>query len=182
VASVFLLVGGIGIMNIMLVSVTERTREIGVRMAVGGKSRHILMQVLLEAVALSTIGGVLGVVCGVVGARLLSVLAGWATLLPSEAMVIAVVFSAAVGIFFGFYPARKLPASILFRRSGTNKAGNSTGLWQRRPPGHDTEAVLQGTLHCPVARRRHRHQRYRKNERSQRYFLTAVRSAGMQQG
>jgi putative ABC transport system permease protein len=107
VASVSLLVGGIGIMNIMLVSVTERTREIGIRMAVGAKSRHILMQFLLEAVVLSTIGGVLGVVFGVVGARLVSVLAGWATLLPPEAMVIAVAFSAAVGIFFGFYPARK---------------------------------------------------------------------------
>jgi putative ABC transport system permease protein len=107
VASVSLLVGGIGIMNIMLVSVTERTREIGIRMAVGAKSRHILMQFLLEAVVLSTIGGILGIVFGVVGARLVSILAGWATLLPSEAIVIAVVFSAAVGIFFGFYPARK---------------------------------------------------------------------------
>jgi putative ABC transport system permease protein len=107
VASVSLLVGGIGIMNIMLVSVTERTREIGIRMAVGAKARQILTQFLLEAVVLSTIGGILGVIFGVVGAKLISALAGWATLLPPEAMVLAVLFSGAVGIFFGFYPARK---------------------------------------------------------------------------
>jgi putative ABC transport system permease protein len=107
VASVSLLVGGIGIMNIMLVSVTERTREIGIRMAVGAKARQILTQFLLEAVVLSTIGGILGVIFGVVGAELISVLAGWATLLPPEAIVLAVLFSGAVGIFFGFYPARK---------------------------------------------------------------------------
>jgi putative ABC transport system permease protein len=107
VASVSLLVGGIGIMNIMLVSVTERTREIGIRMAVGAKSRHILTQFLLEAVVLSSIGGVLGVVFGIVGAKLVSVLAGWPTLLPPEAILLAVAFSGMVGVFFGFYPARK---------------------------------------------------------------------------
>jgi putative ABC transport system permease protein len=107
VASVSLLVGGIGIMNIMLVSVTERTREIGIRMAVGAKARQILTQFLLEAVVLSTIGGILGVIFGVVGAELISALAGWATLLPPQAVVLAVLFSGAVGIFFGFYPARK---------------------------------------------------------------------------
>jgi putative ABC transport system permease protein len=107
VASVSLLVGGIGIMNIMLVSVTERTREIGIRMAVGAKARQILTQFLLEAVVLSTIGGILGVVFGVLSAELISALAGWATLLPPEAIVLAVLFSGAVGIFFGFYPARK---------------------------------------------------------------------------
>src|ERR687888_140662 len=107
VASVSLLVGGIGIMNIMLVSVTERTREIGIRMAVGAKARQILTQFLLEAVVLSTIGGILGVIVGVVSAELISVLAGWPTLLPPEAVVLAVLFSGAVGIFFGFYPARK---------------------------------------------------------------------------
>jgi putative ABC transport system permease protein len=107
VASVSLLVGGIGIMNIMLVSVTERTREIGIRMAVGAKARQILTQFLLEAVVLSTIGGILGVIFGVVSAELISALAGWAILLPPEAIVLAVLFSGAVGIFFGFYPARK---------------------------------------------------------------------------
>jgi putative ABC transport system permease protein len=107
VASVSLLVGGIGIMNIMLVSVTERTREIGIRMAVGATDWHILTQFLLEAVVLSTVGGILGVVCGTVGAKLVSVLAGWPTLLSPEVILLAVMFSSAVGIFFGFYPARR---------------------------------------------------------------------------
>jgi putative ABC transport system permease protein len=107
VASVSLLVGGIGIMNIMLVSVTERTREIGIRMAVGAKRRDILTQFLLEAVVLSTIGGLCGVVLGVVGSQLVSALAEWPTIVPIEAIMLAVVFSGAVGIFFGFYPARK---------------------------------------------------------------------------
>jgi putative ABC transport system permease protein len=107
VASVSLVVGGIGIMNIMLVSVTERTREIGLRMAVGAKRRHILIQFLLEAVVLSCIGGICGVVLGVVGAKMVSVFANWPTIVPPEAIFLAVLFSAAVGIFFGFYPARK---------------------------------------------------------------------------
>jgi putative ABC transport system permease protein len=107
VASVSLLVGGIGIMNIMLVSVTERTREIGIRMAVGAKSRHILTQFLLEAVVLSSIGGVVGAVLGVVGAKVVSALANWPTIVPPDAILLAITFSAAVGIFFGFYPARK---------------------------------------------------------------------------
>jgi putative ABC transport system permease protein len=107
VASVSLLVGGIGIMNIMLVSVTERTREIGIRMAVGAKRQDILTQFLLEAVVLSTLGGLFGVVVGVVGSQFVSVIAEWPTIVPIEAIVLAVVFSGAVGIFFGFYPARK---------------------------------------------------------------------------
>jgi putative ABC transport system permease protein len=107
VAAVSLLVGGIGIMNIMLVSVTERTREIGIRMAVGAKSRHILMQFLLEAVVLSSIGGVVGAVLGVVGAKLVSAIAHWPTIVPPDVIFLAITFSAAVGIFFGFYPARK---------------------------------------------------------------------------
>jgi putative ABC transport system permease protein len=107
VASVSLVVGGIGIMNIMLVSVTERTREIGLRMAVGAKRRDILTQFLLEAVVLSCIGGICGVMLGVVGAKLVSALANWPTIVPPDAIVLAVLFSAAVGIFFGFYPARK---------------------------------------------------------------------------
>jgi len=107
VASVSLLVGGIGIMNIMLVSVTERTREIGLRMAVGARGRDILKQFLVEATTLALIGGVIGVALGVGAAVLVSNLAGWQTRLSAESIVLAVGFSAAIGIFFGFYPARK---------------------------------------------------------------------------
>jgi putative ABC transport system permease protein len=107
VASISLLVGGIGIMNILLVSVTERTREIGVRMAVGAKGRHILLQFLVEAIALSLLGGLLGAALGIGSARLVSALAGWPTLVSPGAVFGAVLFSAAVGVFFGFYPARK---------------------------------------------------------------------------
>ena len=107
IASVSLLVGGLGIMNILLVSVTERTREIGVRMAVGATRLHILMQFLIEAVTLSLFGGVIGVVVGIVGARLTTVFAGWPTIISFDAVVTAVVFSLAVGLFFGLYPANK---------------------------------------------------------------------------
>ncbi len=107
VASVSLLVGGIGIMNIMLVSVTERTREIGLRMAVGARGKDILTQFLVEAITLSLIGGFIGIVLGVTGAYLVAEFAGWATKLSPESIVLAVGFSAAIGIFFGFYPAHK---------------------------------------------------------------------------
>ena len=107
IAGVSLLVGGIGIMNIMLVSVTERTREIGVRMAVGARSRDILLQFLIEAVVLSILGGVIGIATGVGSSRLLAANFGWATLVSTDSIMIAFVFSAAIGIFFGFYPARK---------------------------------------------------------------------------
>lgn len=107
VASVSLLVGGIGIMNILLVSVTERTREIGVRMAVGAKRRHIVMQFLIEAMTLSLLGGALGVVLGVVGAKLTTVVAGWPTVISTDVILIAFFFSLAVGLFFGLYPANK---------------------------------------------------------------------------
>jgi putative ABC transport system permease protein len=107
VASISLLVGGIGIMNILLVSVTERTREIGVRMAVGAKRRHILAQFLIEAMALSLVGGVLGIVFGILGARLTTVVAGWPTIITPESVVVAFLFSLAVGLFFGLYPANK---------------------------------------------------------------------------
>jgi len=107
VASVSLLVGGIGIMNIMLVSVTERTHEIGIRMAVGAKRRDILTQFLLEAVVLSTLGGFCGVVVGLVVTRVVAVLAAWPTIVPPDVVILAVMFSGAVGVFFGFYPARK---------------------------------------------------------------------------
>jgi putative ABC transport system permease protein len=107
VASVSLLVGGIGIMNIMLVSVTERTREIGLRMAVGARGRDILTQFLVEAVTLSLIGGVVGILLGVGGAELVGKLADWRTELSAASVVLAVGFAGAVGVFFGFYPARK---------------------------------------------------------------------------
>ena len=107
IAGVSLLVGGIGIMNIMLVSVTERTREIGIRMAVGAKSGDILSQFLAEAVTLSLVGGIAGIGIGVGISRLISVKMGWPVLTSSNAITVAFMFSAAIGIFFGFYPARK---------------------------------------------------------------------------
>jgi len=107
IASVSLLVGGIGIMNIMLVSVTERTREIGLRMAVGARRRHILLQFLIEAITLSLIGGVIGIALGLGGSRAISYFAEWRTLVAPESIVIAFGFAAGIGIFFGFYPARK---------------------------------------------------------------------------
>jgi putative ABC transport system permease protein len=107
VATISLLVGGIGIMNIMLVSVTERTREIGIRMAVGARGHDILLQFLIEAVTLSSIGGVLGIALGIGGAKMLTLIKHWPTLVSTNSIIIAFVFSAAVGIFFGFYPARK---------------------------------------------------------------------------
>jgi len=107
IASVSLLVGGIGIMNILLVSVTERTREIGVRMAVGAKRQHILIQFLIEAMTLSLVGGCIGILFGVLGARLTTVIAGWPTIISVDTIVMAFVFSVAVGLFFGLYPANK---------------------------------------------------------------------------
>ena len=107
IASVSLLVGGIGIMNIMLVSVTERTREIGVRLAVGAHGRDILTQFLIEAVTLSVIGGVIGIILGLGASRMLSVFAHWPTLISIPSIIAAFFVSAAVGIFFGFYPARE---------------------------------------------------------------------------
>lgn len=107
IAGVSLLVGGIGIMNIMLVSVTERTREIGVRMAVGARGRDILWQFLVEAVVLSVSGGVLGILLGVGAAHLVSSKLGWSTLVSPDSIAVSFLFSAAIGVFFGFYPARK---------------------------------------------------------------------------
>ncbi len=107
IASVSLLVGGIGIMNIMLVSVTERTREIGLRMAVGARGRDILLQFLVEAVTLSLIGGVIGIALGLASSQAISQFAEWRTQVPLQSVAIAFGFSAAVGVFFGFYPARK---------------------------------------------------------------------------
>jgi putative ABC transport system permease protein len=107
VASVSLVVGGIGIMNIMLVSVTERTREIGLRMAVGARTRDILGQFLVEAVTLSLIGGLVGVGLGTAAAYTVAQFAGWRIVLAPEAVLLAVAFAFAIGVFFGFYPARK---------------------------------------------------------------------------
>jgi putative ABC transport system permease protein len=107
IASVSLLVGGIGIMNIMLVSVTERTREIGVRMAVGATERDVELQFLSEAMVLSLLGGATGVLFGIFGTMVLSGLLGWPTAVSTKAILVAAIFSAGVGVFFGFYPAKK---------------------------------------------------------------------------
>ena len=107
IASVSLIVGGIGIMNIMLVSVTERTREIGLRQAVGAKTKDILTQFLVEAVTLSILGGIVGIILGIIASKLISIFAQWSTLVSPAAIVMAFMFSGLVGVFFGFYPARK---------------------------------------------------------------------------
>ncbi|MFZ3137504.1 MAG: ABC transporter permease [Thermodesulfovibrionales bacterium] len=111
IASVSLLVGGIGIMNIMLVSVTERTREIGIRMAIGAKTWDIRLQFIIEALILSLIGGIAGIVAGISSSELISIFAGWTTIVSPFSIVLAFGFSGLVGIFFGFYPAYK--ASLL---------------------------------------------------------------------
>jgi len=110
IASVSLLVGGIGIMNIMLVSVTERTREIGIRMAVGARGADVLTQFLVEAIVMSVVGGLIGVGVGFGGAMAVHRVTGWGTAIAPQMVLLAIGFSAAVGIFFGFYPARKAAA------------------------------------------------------------------------
>ncbi|MGI6263040.1 MAG: ABC transporter permease [Succiniclasticum sp.] len=107
IAAISLLVGGIGIMNIMLVSVTERTREIGIRKALGATYHDILLQFLIESAVIGIIGGLLGVVLGIVASYAISAIAGWKTVLSIAVIIIAVVFSVGIGIFFGIYPARK---------------------------------------------------------------------------
>jgi len=107
VASISLLVGGIGIMNIMLVSVTERTREIGIRMAVGARSRDIMLQFLVEAVVMAATGGIIGIFLGIGSSEVLKTWAQWPTLIDPAVVAIAFLFSGAVGVFFGFYPAKK---------------------------------------------------------------------------
>ena len=107
IASVWLIVGGIGIMNIMLVSVTERTKEIGLRQAVGAKTKDILAQFLVEAVTLSVAGGAIGIVLGIAASLLISYFAQWSTLLSVGSIALAFFFSALVGVSFGYYPARK---------------------------------------------------------------------------
>jgi putative ABC transport system permease protein len=110
IALVSLIVGGVGIMNIMLVSVTERTREIGIRKAVGARRNDILAQFLIESVMLSLIGGLIGLTLGWIGSSLLGDTLGWETIVPSWSIVVSLLFSGAVGIFFGFYPAQKAAA------------------------------------------------------------------------
>jgi len=106
-ASISLLVGGIGIMNILLVSVTERTGEIGVRMAVGAKRHQILIQFLIEAMTLSLVGGLVGIALGVLGACITTAVAGWPTIISAKSIGTAFFFSLAIGLFFGLYPANK---------------------------------------------------------------------------
>jgi len=110
IASVSLIVGGIGIMNIMLVSVTERTREIGIRMAIGARGSDVLTQFLVESIVMSVLGGAVGLVVGIGGASLVARFTGWSTEVPVAAVALAIGFSAAVGVFFGFYPAKKAAA------------------------------------------------------------------------
>jgi putative ABC transport system permease protein len=110
IAAVSLLVGGIGIMNIMLVAVSERTREIGIRMAIGARPGHVRIQFLSESITLCTLGGILGLALGVGSAIGISQLMGWPTLVSPNSIIISIVFSAAIGIFFGYYPAHKAAA------------------------------------------------------------------------
>jgi len=107
IASISLLVGGIGIMNIMLVSVTERTREIGIRMAVGAKSRDILFQFIIESIFISVLGGITGILLGIMISMLVGKFGGWPVVITGSSILLSFAFSSAVGIFFGWYPARK---------------------------------------------------------------------------
>ena len=109
-ATVSLVVGGIGVMNIMLVSVTERTREIGVRLAIGARSSAVKKQFLIESIVLSLTGGTIGILLGITASLAIPMMLGWPTLVSTTAIIGSVIFSAAVGIFFGYYPARKAAA------------------------------------------------------------------------
>jgi putative ABC transport system permease protein len=110
IASISLLVGGIGIMNIMLVSVTERTREIGIRLAIGARGSDVLTQFLVESIVMGVLGGLIGLAVGFAGAKILGQITGWQTTMSPLVMLIAIGFSGAVGVFFGYYPARKAAA------------------------------------------------------------------------
>ncbi|HEX2120343.1 MAG TPA: ABC transporter permease, partial [Thermoanaerobaculia bacterium] len=110
IASISLLVGGIGIMNIMLVSVTERTREIGIRLAIGARGSDVLTQFLVESIVMGVMGGMIGLASGFAGAKILGHFTGWETVMSPLVMLVAVAFSGAVGVFFGYYPARKAAA------------------------------------------------------------------------
>ena len=110
IASISLLVGGIGIMNIMLVSVTERTREIGIRMAIGAKGKDILTQFMIESIVISLAGGILGIVLGILASQLVAKFGGWPVVVTSSSVLLSFLFSSAIGLFFGWYPARKAAA------------------------------------------------------------------------
>ena len=110
IAGISLLVGGIGIMNIMLVSVTERTREIGIRMAIGAKGRDVLAQFMIESIVIGVLGGLIGIVLGITIAELVAYLGGWPVVITLSSVLLSFLFSAAVGLFFGWYPARKAAA------------------------------------------------------------------------
>jgi len=110
IASISLLVGGIGIMNIMLVSVTERTREIGIRMAIGARGSDVLTQFLVESIVMGILGGLVGLAVGFAGAKILGHFTGWETVISPIIMIVSIGFSGAVGVFFGYYPARKAAA------------------------------------------------------------------------
>jgi putative ABC transport system permease protein len=110
IASISLLVGGIGIMNIMLVSVTERTREIGIRLAIGARGSDVLTQFLVESIVMGILGGLIGLALGIAGSKILGHFTGWETVISPVLMLVSVVFSGAVGVFFGYYPARKAAA------------------------------------------------------------------------
>jgi len=107
IAGISLLVGGIGIMNIMLVSVTERTREIGIRMAIGAKGRDILIQFMIESIVLSFAGGIIGILLGIGVSKLVAIFGGWPVVITLSSILLSFSFSAIIGIFFGWYPARK---------------------------------------------------------------------------
>jgi len=110
ISGISLLVGGIGIMNIMYVSVTERTREIGLRMSIGGKGKFILMQFLFESTMLSVFGGIIGILLGYFSCMVISSIMSWPVVITTQSVVLAFVVCAAIGIFFGWYPARKAAA------------------------------------------------------------------------
>ncbi|HQZ18991.1 MAG TPA: FtsX-like permease family protein, partial [Vicinamibacteria bacterium] len=110
IASISLLVGGIGIMNIMLVSVTERTREIGIRLAIGARGSDVLTQFLVESIVMGILGGIAGLALGIGSAEVLASFTGWETEISPIVMIVAVGFSGAVGVFFGYYPAKKAAA------------------------------------------------------------------------
>ncbi len=110
IAAISLIVGGIGVMNIMYVSVTERTREIGFRLAIGGKGKDILIQFLLEAILLSVIGGIIGVGLGIFASNTVENIMGWPILITSDAILLSFLFCSFIGVFFGFYTARKAAA------------------------------------------------------------------------
>jgi putative ABC transport system permease protein len=110
ISGISLLVGGIGIMNIMYVSVTERTREIGLRMSIGGKGKHILMQFLIESTMLSVFGGVIGIILGYLASSVIGKVAGWPVIIMSQSVILSFAVCTAIGIFFGWYPARKAAA------------------------------------------------------------------------